>query len=359
MKLNILSLILVMSAYSFGQISVTSSDLLGLIGKSGTTISDTTGSISVSPGPAGENKVWDFTSLGSNGNEAIVEFLDPQNTPYSDKFPTANFAQSVRDLGDSTSQGYSYSNISPTSFHNLGFAFFADSIFVDKSDEEMVPLPLIYGGSWETVTSDTFGVPGFMIISKDSSTSEVDAWGTITIPVGTFDCLRIRDNRTYFQQTFVNDFLISSDTTTRIDYDWITKSSFSVAYIGSQDGETDPNFSTAQEVEMLKSFVTSVNDNFISKPLGFELFHNYPNPFNPETVIKFQMSQTEKVRIDVYDINGKWITTLVDGQKSAGSYSTLWNGKTNSGLDVASGIYYYTLTIAGNNVQSRKMTLIR
>jgi len=347
--------------FFFGQISVTSSDLLGLIGKSGIIESDTSGSIIVSPGPSGGNQSWDFSSIILNSHDALIEFLDPQNTPYSDNFPTANFAWAQKDIDDDVAQGYSYVHISEASFHQLGFAFFSDSLFVDNSEEEMVPLPLAYGSSWETVTSNSFGVDGFMIINKDSSFSEVDAWGTITVPAGTFDCLRIRDNRTHYQQTIINNVLMSSDTSTTIEYDWITKDNFSVAYIGSQQGETEANFSVANEMDMLSSVgATAISgDPELNTPKNFELFQNYPNPFNPETVIKFQITQTENVRIDVYDLNGKWVTTLLNGQKSAGSYFTIWNGKNNNGINVASGVYYYALSVSGKYAQSQKMTLIR
>ncbi len=364
MKLTVIAIVLMAFSFSFGQIEVTSDDLLGLIGKSLLVESDTSGFIYISPGPGGENQLWDFSSVVLQKEIYHSEFIEPQNSCCADSFPQSNFVNFQYYEGLYPDSAWIYFQIIPSSIFIFGvIEKEEDSTLVTILDEEAAPLPLRYGQTWITVNTDTIvygeGIDQVVIILKDSTFTTVDAWGTLTTPAGIFECLRLRDNNTEYSHNFfyAGEF---SDTSTNISYDWVTKNNFLAASMQSQDGETDPNFSIAQEVEILKSTApTSITDEHLTGPRIFELFHNYPNPFNPETVIKFQMSQPENVRIDVYDINGKWITTLVDGQKSAGSYSTLWNGKNNDGLSVASGIYYYTLFIAGNNVQSRKMTLIR
>lgn len=359
MRLSILILIL-MCINSFGQVTVTSGDLLGVIGKISVLESDTTDFVNVSPGPAGENQIWDFSLTVMQSEEISIEFIEPQDSPYPDAFPNANFVQFFQ-FPEDTLEFYVFYEIDPAFIHILGIAFMADSLFVEQEEEDVAPLPLTYGTSWESVISDTLAFEGFMIITKDSTYSEVDAFGTIHVPAGSFESLRIRDNNTEYSQIFIDGILVSSDTTTRIEYEWITKDNFLAANMESQDGEMEPNFTVAQGFERLKSLTpTSIVDkqNLIS-PTGFELYQNYPNPFNPETVIKYQTSLTKNIRIDVYDLNGRWVTTLIDRQKSAGSYFTFWNGKNSDGLDVASGVYFYTLNIAGKKVQSRKMVLIR
>ncbi len=88
-------------------------------------------------------------------------------------------------------------------------------------------------------------------------------------------------------------------------------------------------------------------------PTTFELSQNYPNPFNPTTGVRYQVPGVSDVRLVVYDILGREVTTLVNERKAAGRYEVRFDG---SGL--ASGVYVYRLT-AGTYVQTRKMVLLK
>ncbi|MDZ4722624.1 MAG: FlgD immunoglobulin-like domain containing protein [candidate division Zixibacteria bacterium] len=98
-----------------------------------------------------------------------------------------------------------------------------------------------------------------------------------------------------------------------------------------------------------------VEDSGESSPV---LLQNFPNPFNPTTTISFSLSHTSAVRLFVLNILGQTVATLVDEQRPAGSNSATWDGRSDSGEHVASGLYFYRLTV-GNLHESRKMLLIR
>lgn len=85
----------------------------------------------------------------------------------------------------------------------------------------------------------------------------------------------------------------------------------------------------------------------------FALFHNYPNPFNPETKIKWQSPVAGHQTLKVYDVLGNDVATLVDEYKDAGRYETTFDASR-----LASGIYFYRLR-AGTFVETRKMLLVR
>jgi hypothetical protein len=92
---------------------------------------------------------------------------------------------------------------------------------------------------------------------------------------------------------------------------------------------------------------------------SFKLSQNYPNPFNPTTRIQFSVPETEKVRLEVYDIQGKLVKTLVDYDLyNPGNYEVTWNGLDNKGNRVASGIYFAKMN-AGKFAQTRKMNLLK
>jgi flagellar hook assembly protein FlgD len=91
----------------------------------------------------------------------------------------------------------------------------------------------------------------------------------------------------------------------------------------------------------------------------FELSQNYPNPFNPSTTIEFSIAKRSNVRLVIYDITGRIVRTLIDGQEfEPGLYRVQWNGKNDYGEYVASGIYIYRLR-AGSFIATRKMVLAR
>ena len=97
---------------------------------------------------------------------------------------------------------------------------------------------------------------------------------------------------------------------------------------------------------------SSVIEVSIEKILHFELNQNYPNPFNPETTIRFQIPQSGNVSLNVYDVLGRKIATLVDEYKLAGKYEVIFNGK-----ELASGVYFYRLQ-SGNFIAEKKIVLI-
>jgi len=93
-------------------------------------------------------------------------------------------------------------------------------------------------------------------------------------------------------------------------------------------------------------------------PATFDLGYNYPNPFNPSTTIKFAVPTAGHVSLTVYDLAGRLVRTLIDGDLPAASHAVVWDGRNASGRQVASGTYYYRLTSTGFD-QTRKMMLIK
>jgi hypothetical protein len=94
------------------------------------------------------------------------------------------------------------------------------------------------------------------------------------------------------------------------------------------------------------------------RPSEFTLYQNYPNPFNPTTKIEFTLSKSGFVTLQIYDILGRKVRTLVLEELSSGYKSVIWDGKNDDGKDVASGIYFYRLKI-GDFSESKKMLLLK
>ena len=100
--------------------------------------------------------------------------------------------------------------------------------------------------------------------------------------------------------------------------------------------------------------VTGVDEELIGlKPEAFELYSNYPNPFNPSTKIRYAIAQTAFTTLRVYSILGREITTLVNQEKTPGVYELNFDGS-----DIPSGMYIYKLQ-AGNYSMTKKMLLLK
>lgn len=89
------------------------------------------------------------------------------------------------------------------------------------------------------------------------------------------------------------------------------------------------------------------------------LGQNFPNPFNPVTTIPFSISSSGAVKLQVYDITGRLVKTLVDSQLSVGDYEASWAGKNEENQGVSSGIYVYQLITPDGKILTRKLTLLK
>ena len=85
---------------------------------------------------------------------------------------------------------------------------------------------------------------------------------------------------------------------------------------------------------------------------------NVPNPFNPSTTIHYELAQSGRATLGVYDVSGKLVRTLVDREHNVGSYEARWDGRNDSGASVASGVYFYRLE-SGRFMQTRRMVLLK
>ena len=129
------------------------------------------------------------------------------------------------------------------------------------------------------------------------------------------------------------------------------------AWIAQARLEDDGSLAFKQGIENLQNLLASLI------PEETALFGNYPNPFNPETWIPYQLSELAEVTLTIYDINGQLVRRLVLGHQAAGMYrsrsrAVYWDGRNQLGESVASGLYFYTLT-ADEFTATRRMLILK
>jgi hypothetical protein len=103
---------------------------------------------------------------------------------------------------------------------------------------------------------------------------------------------------------------------------------------------------------------TGMRRNERSLPARFALHQNAPNPFNPTTVIPYDLPSPAHVTLKLYSVDGRLVRTLQDGSQNAGFYRPQWDGTDNRGEHVSSGVYFCRLT-AGAFVATNKMVLLK
>jgi len=104
-------------------------------------------------------------------------------------------------------------------------------------------------------------------------------------------------------------------------------------------------------------FVVPNHDQVEIAPIKLSL-NNYPNPFNPETTIRFSLPQSGKVQISIFNIKGQLVRNLVDDYRDSGQYSVIWNGFSDYNTPVASGVYFARMSCNGQE-KSRKLVLVK
>ena len=122
--------------------------------------------------------------------------------------------------------------------------------------------------------------------------------------------------------------------------------------------ESNSNRSNAEELALnvLKAILPE------RLPTETQLLPNYPNPFNPETWIPFELSQDSEVSVSIYDVSGTPVRSISMGYLQAGSYvsqskAAYWDGKTDAGERVASGTYFYTLKTDASTFTQKMIVL--
>lgn len=131
-----------------------------------------------------------------------------------------------------------------------------------------------------------------------------------------------------------------------------------------QDGAFSVRTREALSVRSLKliigteAFAESQSGGIPLVPLAYALDQNFPNPFNPSTTIRYQLSKRSRVRLEVFNVVGQLVKTLVDAEQVTGVHTVRWDGMNESGVPVASGMYVYRLR-AGTFIASRKAMLLR
>lgn len=147
------------------------------------------------------------------------------------------------------------------------------------------------------------------------------------------------------------------------------KESIFVTYNPSQPNRTDSAYIEIRtnapknpyfKVRVFGNATGTVNlENDETVPKDFVIEQNFPNPFNPMTIIKFSVPRSSDIKLKIYNALGEEVMTLVDGYFEKGSYEAVWYGDNEKHIQLGSGIYIYNLIAESKIISSKKMILLR
>ena len=162
----------------------------------------------------------------------------------------------------------------------------------------------------------------------------------------------------------VGDNLIGDESTLSV-YRWAGKTTgWEVIGGGTVDTIDNVVYSQITSAGIYAAFTTDILTGVEDKEYGnllpdqFKLTQNYPNPFNPVTTIDYSVLSISHITIEIYNVIGQKIRTLVDETKPVGEYQVAWDGRSSSGQPVATGVYLYRFK-AGDYSETKKMLLLK
>ncbi|MBT8383913.1 MAG: T9SS type A sorting domain-containing protein [Ignavibacteria bacterium] len=359
----LITIFLLFSHCAFAQISITNSDLNAeYTPGTTTTVKTDVLATTVDIGQLGSTS-WDFSFLSSEpGLEINSTAIDPATTPYAGDFPGANLGTlTITSIQGDSLIFYSYLSINGTfDYHgDVGETkLSADTNIVITTTnippEISATLPYTfnsivdYSGTQTIVTEINDTVVN--TLNKTIVTyREVDAYGPMTMPGGQiYDALRVRIDEITIDNFFPPPFNYDR----HISYDFLTKVG---AFVNVPSDTTKPNvggIANTASIAWAGPYVADVNEEE-TVPSDYKLYQNYPNPFNPSTNIKYHIPELSYATIKVFDVLGNVIVTLVNEEKSIGSYEVEFDA-----TSLPSGIYFYQLR-AGSFVEAKNMILLK
>ena len=183
----------------------------------------------------------------------------------------------------------------------------------------------------------------------------------VITPMGNCDGLALDENGNYYFSSWATNSIHIYNTTFTNPPDLFSSGHngpSNLCFNNKDNIIAVPNFNS-NSISLISITPTSVGENNPS-PSEFKLLQNYPNPFNPTTTIKYQVPELKFVTLKVYDVLGNEVATLVEEERSAGSYEVEFNA-----INLSSGIYFYQLKNIDlskgieSYVSTKKLSLIK
>lgn len=318
-----------------------------VIGDSFTTkYMDTTG---VNEGSSGSNIAWDFSSLIATGEQWNVQYVDPSEAPNNTLYPNADLAVSYDGLA------HTFYDTDGNSVYSLGVAY-EEFAMVYSNSEKVAEFPFTLSSTFVDSFNASYEL-GEGLETRNSGRIKMagDAFGTIVLPDGsTRAALRVKIDRESSDTLLVTGIPIGINTFRSTTYQWyINENKYPVLGISYVEMQTNGIISKYKQIDYNTETPTDINEEPKQIVNEFELSQNFPNPFNPSTIISYSIPQSSFVTLKVYDIIGNEVATLVNQNQQAGKYDIRFDAR-----NLSNGVYMYSIK-TDNFTSTKKMILMK
>lgn len=302
-----------------------------------------------------EDGTYDFSGLSFTRvyTEVNPSLPMPADVPGADleEFVSADYV-TVFAYGDEQSPdsvSYVFNRVDDDALVQLGwYTVFDGEQAPEKTLFEPVLKPVPIPNTYVSESASEWVTESDLVIYRDGEergrqqiriTRDVEGYGTLILPEGTYDALRVRNET----RTTTGD-----RTTTGRSISFLTIENTTAHIILDGSGTIDRVLMATRE-----GVETSAERPVAGLPDGYRLEQNYPNPFNPSTRIGYEIPASQHVRINVFDALGRHVKTLVDGMVPAGAHEATFDAD-----DLPSGIYMYRME-AGPASATGRMVLLK
>ncbi len=292
---------------------------------------------------AGPDQSWDFSA-----SVTVIDFPetwdDPEGNYGAEDFPTANlvmYGPMIEGM-----QQFTYFQQSGSSYWLVGAAYYYNGEVVTIPSEVTgvnADFPLQYGDEWDFVSVTEFDG----VVTTQDVHHHIDAWGTVTDITGTFDCIRMRVDRTTTE--------VPGDIVTQIEYYWYAPGYGEVVSVVSNHNETDPLFESGSfmRISDIQGWI-GVDETDPTVVRSFELLPAYPNPFNASTTLTFTLDSPGNVSLAVMNSLGQQVALVTNAPFAPGTHQLSFDGH-----GLSSGTYFVRLVTDGQPSQMQRITLLK
>jgi len=158
----------------------------------------------------------------------------------------------------------------------------------------------------------------------------------------------------FTNSSFIYPIVADNQTPTEISTTYISGNGTSWYDLGTDGTPSDVGIRARATLTLAQS----IDDKAITTPNDFVLSQNYPNPFNSATTIDYSIPRQSRVTIDIYNLLGQKVKSLINEIIPAGNYTAIWDGTDSNNRSVSSGVYYYRIS-AGDMTDTKKLVLMK
>jgi len=337
----------------FSQITITQTDMPNVGDTLRVSITNTIGTLS--PDSTGPNYVWDFTTLVPNSQD-VEQFIVGSSTGYQILPILSSYGYKTNKID--TTNRVDFFKENSTCYRQMGYGQiiggFPAPIIYNPSDT-IYRFPMNFANMDSCTSGYGFQIPGIGYYgSKTKRVNNVDGWGTLITPFGTFQTLRIKSTLYRTDTIYIDtlSFGFSIPLPLQYEYKWLAQGEkIPMLLIIANDVLGNPLVTNVIYRDSIRAGVAQVGIEAFPV-YGFQL-SVYPNPANEYAFLRYELSSPAEIKIELYDISGRTIKTLVEGNQTAGNHLEIVNVK-----ELSPQIYFVKIS-AGNQSVTRKLSAIR